>query len=110
MRKYLNSQRYTNLLRIIGMSPNPLSPYAIMVNKEFDGKNYVYEMIRNLCPSCHQNTVSRKLCVIEDLPEMRKNQISNTKLSDNLTGIFVLAMESERRKRGRNVITICLYK
>ena len=54
------------------MSPTPLSPYAIMINKEFDGKNYVYEMIRNLCPSCHQDTVSKKLCVIEDLPEMSK--------------------------------------
>ena len=54
------------------MSPTPLSPYAIMVNKEFDGKNYVYEMVRNLCPSCHQDTVSKKLCVIEDLPEMSK--------------------------------------
>lgn len=73
LRKYLNSQKYTDLLRIIGMSPTPLSRYAIMSNKEFHGKNYVYEMIRNLCPSCHQDTVSKRLCVLEDLPEMSKN-------------------------------------
>ena len=54
------------------MSSTPMSRYAIMSNKEFDGKNYVYEMIRNLCPSCHQDMVSKKLCVIEDLPEMSK--------------------------------------
>ena len=54
------------------MSPSPMSRYAIMSNKEFDGKNYVYEMIRNLCPSCHQDTVSKRLCVLEDLPEMSK--------------------------------------
>src|SRR6476620_8096419 len=29
-------------------------------------------MVRNLCPSCHQDTVSKKLCIIEDLPEMSK--------------------------------------
>ena len=54
------------------MSPSPMSRYAIMSSKECDGKNYVYEMIRNLCPSCHQDTVSKILCVLEDLPEMSK--------------------------------------
>ena len=68
--KELPSRSYP--LRIIGMSPNPLSPYAIFINKEFEGKNYVYEMIRNLCPSCHQYLVLKKLCVIEVLPEMSK--------------------------------------
>jgi hypothetical protein len=66
------------------MSPTPLSPYAIMVNKEFDGKNYVYEMIRNLCPSCHQDTVSKKLCVIEDLPEMIKKSVFKHKIIKQL--------------------------
>ena len=57
-----------------------MSRYAIMSNKEFDGKNYVYEMVRNLCPSCHQDTVSKKLCVIEDLPEMSKKSVFKHKI------------------------------
>ena len=107
LRKYLNSQKYTDLLRIIGMSPSPMSRYAIMSNKEFDGKNYVYEMVRNLCPSCHQDTVSKKLCVIEDLPEMSKKSVFKHKIIRQLTEIFVLVMESETRG---NVITIRLCK
>lgn len=72
MKKYLNSQKYTNLLRIVGRSPKPLSRYAIM--KEMDGDSYVYEMIKNLCPSHHPQIVLRKLCVIEDLADVDNNK------------------------------------
>ena len=100
LRKYLNSQKYTNLLRIVGMSPTPLSPYAIMINKEFEGKNYVYEMIRNLCPSCHQDTVSKKLCVIEDLPEMSKKSDFKHKIIRQLDRDLCLGYEIGKEERG----------
>lgn len=109
LRKYLNSQKYTDLLRIVGMSPSPLSPYAIMVNKEFDGKNYVYEMVRNLCPSCHQDTVSKKLCVVEDLPEMSKKSDFKHKIirqldKDLCLGYGIGKKHEEEQERDYNSI------
>ena len=87
-----------------------MSRYAIMSNKEFDGKNYVYEMIRNLCPRCHQDMVSKKLCVIEDLPEMSKKSDFKHKIIRQLDRDLRLGYGIRKRRRSRNVITICLYK
>lgn len=84
------------------MSPTPLSPYAIMINKEFEGKNYVYEMIRNLCPSCHQDTVSKKLCVIEDLPEMSKKSDFKHKIIRQLDRDLCLGYGIGRKKEERD--------
>lgn len=70
LKKYLNSPKYTELLRIVGRSRKPLSIYAMM--KELNDDTYVYEMVKNLCPSHFRPQIARKLCTLEELVKIHE--------------------------------------